>query len=507
MRNAGGDEASHTMSASASIPAADMPPPTMAHPQAEAEAPPRRPSWRAYMKRLRSDPESAYRLSEPEIVPIGAEDVLCGVAKLIAKSETEGFFAAPRRSGLGSLERRVLRELGKMAGPNAEEQVEKHLQTLERAAFIVRTDAGVGLKLPPERIVEAAALDSGGVRVPNIPKSLGSNEYLSDEQARGKLKAMKDGRAAFAAGDVAGLMAAWDRVFAIQPHLRRKWETWTRKPRPAPTQPSFMLTIPGGAARTTADIQIQYSADIDIERAANIDTGGELNLPANIEASRPPTDDDDDIESDILSESSSSSDARGNIGAGNIEAGNIDGQSEVAISDMAREQGRLFAAAIGKPGQGALLAREIDRLVTSDPAKAHQIPDLVARAGRIYAGGDHVSSPTALLRTMYQKERQRPAETARAAASPPAPGKTTELDPRLAAEPAWASQPAEVRVAIVKLLDEFDHAGPLKSKSWIQHYARDRHAGFLLVCKKYPDVERIAEVGWEQYLEEQTAAG
>ena len=63
--------------------------------------------------------------------------------------------------------------------------------------------------------------------------------------------------------------------------------------------------------------------------------------------------------------------------------------------------------------QATLLAREIDRLVKANPEKAHQLPDLAARAARIYTGGDHVSSPTALIRTMYAKERLRPVEITR----------------------------------------------------------------------------------------------
>ena len=485
-------------------------PPDSAAEQSVPSAPGKSPTAAALLRRLLSKPDNAYRLREPELVPVGGEAVLRAVAKLIAASDTGAVFPVHPQLNPGGLERRVLRQLKYEASQAAELQVRTLLDALERAELIVRSDDGVRLKLPPERAVVVPAIGGVGERVPDIPNTLGTNTHLSAEQARLKQRAMEEGRAAFAAGDVAGLVAAWERIFAVQPNLRKKWQTWPGKARTAPMQPAFMLTIPGGAARATpaaADIQIQYGRDIGGASTADIDISGGADLRSDIGGSRAADDDDDSVF--ISKPESSSSSPREDMPPGDIAPADIEpGVASAAISDIAAEHGRLFAASIGKPEQAELLAREVDRLMAAQPEKAHLMPQLVARVGRLYSGGDHVNSPTALLRTMYHKERLRPGDGAggAAAALPAGPARSKAVDPRIAAEPAWAEQPADVQKVLTTVLDELERLGPKPgAKSWVKHFAAEGHTGFRLAAVKHPELRQIADVGWTAYLEERTS--
>ena len=171
--------------------------------------------------------------------------------------------------------------------------------------------------------------------------------------------------------------------------------------------------------------------------------------------------------------------------------------------------GARLAEEIGKPGQADALGRLIGRLVADIPEKAHLLADVVDRAARVYSGGNHVSSPAALLRTMYENEPLRdpgPARPPVRVLGPGAAPPSRPLDPRVAAVPAWAGADAEAQAVIRTLLDELEHSGPLKGrKSWIKHYAAEGHTGFRLAEQRHPELRRIAEDGWEAYLDEATA--
>ena len=119
-------------------------------PTQQDDVPRRRPSGARLYRRMVSDSELAYRLSDPEIVPIGGELVLKAVAKLIAASPDGETYPLNPGFNPGGFERRLVLALKKI-GRAAEEQVRTLLGALVSAELVERTDDAVRLRLPPER--------------------------------------------------------------------------------------------------------------------------------------------------------------------------------------------------------------------------------------------------------------------------------------------------------------------------------------------------------------------